>query len=150
MTIAGIYSLYLVGPRYVIFFLLFWLIVWALQIALAKLAQQKSKNVRQVMTFSAIILTLSPMLMWKLYPQEFSENANFVFSKAFWALFPAAGPADAIFGMIVPLGLSFAVFRALDLLIKVRLEILEPVSLGRTFYFRIFPSNSSSWADQRI
>ena len=78
--------------------------------------------------------------MWKLYPQEFSENANFVFSKAFWALFPAAGPADAIFGMIVPLGLSFAVFRALDLLIKVRLEILEPVSLGRTFYFGFFPA----------
>ena len=73
-----------------------------------------------------------------MFPKRFELETNRFFSQLLWRFFPGAGPSDAMFSFLLPLGLSFAVFRALDLLIKVRLELLEPISLGRTFYYGFF------------
>lgn len=46
---------------------------------------------------------------------------------------------DFLAGSVIPMGLSFFTFRALDLLLKNYLELLEPISLGRILYYGFFP-----------
>lgn len=53
---------------------------------------------------------------------------------------PWTGAIDRVRSLILPIGLSFATFRAIDQLIKVRLEIVEPLSPLRQFAFAFFPS----------
>jgi alginate O-acetyltransferase complex protein AlgI len=140
LTLIGIYALYLVGPRFVLFYFMFWVLVWALQFAMSRAASLGSMIRARVITTGIIMLALLPMLAWKIAPSGFAHEMNKAFSYALWSIAPAFGPADALFGLIVPLGLSYAVFRALDLLIKVRLELADPVSLGRVLYFGFFPA----------
>ena len=140
LALVGAYSLFLVGPRFVLLFIAYWFAVWLLQKAVVAIPGVRSPALQKAATAAILIAALAPMAVWKLFPKGFELESNRFFSKLLWQLFPSAGPSDAMFAFLLPLGLSFAVFRALDLLIKVRLELLEPIGLGRTFYYGFFPS----------
>lgn len=138
-TLTGAYLLYLVAPRFVLFFVLFWTVVWLLLKLMQRAEAMKNTKVAGLLTVFAIGIMLSPLLIWKLSPQMFTSAINESFSKALWTLFPQVGFADAIVAIGVPLGLSFTIFRALDLIIKVRLDLLPALDLGRVFYYGFFP-----------
>lgn len=136
---VGCYLLYLVSPRFVLFFIFYWLVIWLLQLRLGVLDTIQNKKLSIFATTSAICMALSPMVLWKLFPESFTLLLNEGFAKIFWFLFPGAGFADALAAIAAPIGLSFTVFRATDLLIKIRLGILDRLSLDRLMYYGLFP-----------
>ena len=138
-SIVGIYCLYLVAPRFVPFFIFYWTVIWALQYLMIYARSLTSKPFATILTTSVIVLVLSPMFLWKLFPTAFSIQINKVFAQFLWTIFPQAGVADAIIGLVVPLGLSFATFRALDTLFKIRLNVFQALSFDRILYFGLFP-----------
>jgi alginate O-acetyltransferase complex protein AlgI len=140
LTLTGVYVTFLVGPRFVMPVMFYWVLVWALQLFMGKSAKAPSSRMTMALTALALFAALSPMLAWKAFPEGFNYEANKFSSILLWKFFPELTPSDAMFGFLAPLGLSFAVFRALDLLIKARLGLLEPVSLPRVLYYGFFPS----------
>ena len=140
LTIIGFYLTYLVSPRFLLFFILYWSAVWLIQWPTQKIDGIKSKWLNRFFTTLSILLPLSPLLIWKLIPKDFTLAINEAFAKLLWYLFPGLGFADAIVTIAVPVGLSFAVFRALDLIIKIRLGFIKPISFDRVLYYGFFPS----------
>ena len=140
LTLTGIYVTFLVGPRFVMPVILYWVFVWALQLFMARSAKAASSRLNMALTTLALLAAVAPMLAWKALPEGFNYEANKFSSILLWKFFPALTPSDAMFGFLAPLGLSFAVFRALDLLIKARLGLLDAISLPRVLYYGFFPS----------
>ena len=138
-TLVGAYLLYLVAPRFVVFFFGFWIIVWLIQLGMSYLEDLENRYLSRLLTALGISIPLLPLFLWKLFPEFFIMNLNESFSKFLWTVFPSLGYADAIVAIAVPLGLSFSIFRALDMIIKVRLEQLDPLRIDRVLYYGFFP-----------
>lgn len=138
-ALAGLYLLYGQGPRMVPFFVGYWVIVWALQFLAAR-AEAWTGEVSTRAALAAIVLVpLAPMLAWKIAPDTVVPWFNKITAQLLWTATPGIGFADALVGLIVPLGLSFATFRAIDLLLKINLGLLQPLSFDRIFYYGLFP-----------
>ncbi len=138
-TIAGLYLLYAQAPRFLPFFIGYWVVVWLLQYLAAQVERLPAGVAAKLALTVAIVIPLAPMLAWKLTPETLVPQFNEYAAKLLWATVPGVGFADALVGIVVPLGLSFATFRALDLLLKIYLGLLPPLSLGRVLYFGFFP-----------
>lgn len=137
--LAGVYLLYFQAPRLLYFFLVYWVVVWALQ-ALAVRADKIRLNLGPSVAVAVFVgIALAPMLSWKIAPDFFVPLLNEVSAQALWTVVPGVGFLDSLIGVVVPLGLSFATFRALDLLLKVYLGLLEPISFDRVLYYGFFP-----------
>ena len=80
------------------------------------------------------------MVVWKLFPSWFVPGFNLHMDAAVDQLSHWVGSIDRVRDLILPIGLSFATFRAVDQLIKVRLEILPPLSPLQHFAYAFFPS----------
>jgi D-alanyl-lipoteichoic acid acyltransferase DltB (MBOAT superfamily) len=138
-TLAGLYLLYAQAPRFVPFFFGYWVVVWLLQHLAARAERQPRGAFAKLALAGAIVIPLAPMMAWKLVPAYFVPSLNELAAKLLWAAAPGVGFADALVGIVVPLGLSFATFRALDLLLKIYLGLLPPLSLDRVLYYGFFP-----------
>jgi alginate O-acetyltransferase complex protein AlgI len=136
---VGAYAMFCAAPRFLMFYTSYWVAVFVLQGFAGMLARKPPNRISPVLTVAIIVSALAPLLLWKLFPDRsltiFTANA----SQLFWSVFPSLGYVDALVGIAEPLGLSFAVFRAVDLIAKVRLGLLSSLSLGRVLYFGFFP-----------
>lgn len=136
IAVVGLYLLFLIAPRLALFYLVFWLAVLGLQQVLARSAGHRRELVVLWLGLAAALL---PMVAWKLAPVPFVVKFNLWSNEALrhgsiWlTLMDLARP------IIIPIGLSFATFRALDLLIKSNLGLVEPLSPGRVLAFGLFP-----------
>ncbi|BCH33749.1 hypothetical protein MesoLjLc_56790 [Mesorhizobium sp. L-8-10] len=136
-TLAGLYLIYAQAPRFLPFFIAYWVAVWLLQ-HLAAQAERRPSNANLALAV-VVVVPLAPMVAWKLAPAHFVPSLNEFAAKVLWAAAPGFGFADALVGIVVPLGLSFATFRALDLLLKIYLGLLPPLSFDRVLYYGFFP-----------
>ena len=132
----GAYLLFLVAPRLLAFYLPFWAVVFALQYLVAAVHPPRW---RTVALWFAILCTLAPMVLWKLFPTPFIIHFNLFFDARVDDLSPWLGAVDRVRDIILPVGLSFAAFRAVDLLVKVYLEISAPLSPTRLWAVGFFP-----------
>jgi alginate O-acetyltransferase complex protein AlgI len=132
---VGLYLLYLFAPRFVLLTLAFWVAVWVLQY----LAWMASRSGWAPVFLIVISIILLPMLLWKVSPVSFQDTVNIAGIRITYALAPFAVPADGTRETVIPLGLSFLTFRAIDLVVKVYLGLLAPLSLGRMLYYGLFP-----------
>ncbi|RNL63248.1 hypothetical protein EFK50_16280 [Nocardioides marmoriginsengisoli] len=137
LGLTGVYLTFLIAPRLLAFYVLFWLLVYVLQHA-ARLF--RDRRFSWLWTTLLIGLALAPMLTWKLFADWSVPEFNIQFNALVDWLNPWVGSIDRVRSLILPIGLSFATFRAVDQLIKVRLEIVEPLSPLRQFSFAFFPS----------
>jgi alginate O-acetyltransferase complex protein AlgI len=126
-------------PRLVPFFVGFWLIVWGLQYLAAKVESWPEGWAEKLVLVLVVLIPLAPMAAWKIAPDFFVPFLNEWSAKLLWAATPGLGFVDGMLALAVPLGLSFATFRALDLLLKNYLGLLEPVSVDRVLYYGFFP-----------
>lgn len=133
---AGIYMLYLEAPRMITFYLFFWLFVGLGQCLIAKEAKAWNKA---ILFWFFSLGVLLPMLIWKITPKYFFYGSNFCLHQVTSWLAPVYGEMDGNWPMLIPLGLSFSTFRALDLLIGAYLEIQESRSWGEILFFGFFP-----------
>lgn len=139
LILAGIYLLYVQAPRFVPFFIIYWLVVWLLQYWAAWAGRIKCAVGERAALFVLVAVPILPMLTWKIWPAMFIQEINHASATLLWAAVPQVGFVDALVGLAVPLGLSFVTFRALDLLLKTYLGLLEPTTLDRTMYYGLFP-----------
>jgi alginate O-acetyltransferase complex protein AlgI len=137
LGLTGAYLTFLIAPRLLLFFLLFWLGIFVLQHAAALWRDHRAG---WVWTTVLIVAALAPMVLWKLFPEWFVTGFNLRMDRGVNWLSPWVGAIDRVRNIILPIGLSFATFRAVDQLIKVRLEIVPPLTPLQQFSFGFFPS----------
>ncbi len=82
------------------------------------------------------------MVVWKLSPEWSVPEFNLKMNTAVNDFSPWLGAIDRVRNLILPIGLSFATFRAVDQIIKVRLEILQPLNAAAAVRVRLLPAGA--------
>jgi D-alanyl-lipoteichoic acid acyltransferase DltB (MBOAT superfamily) len=136
LTGTGMYLLYFIAPRLLLFYLVFWGLVFLLQNLVARFSQGRFSSPLLLVT---IAVTLAPMLLWKIVGDDFVLLFNLItdrgiklFSEWIWEI-------DLIRKIIIPVGISFATFRAIDLLIKTYVGRISKLTFDRVFFFGFYP-----------
>jgi len=135
-ALAGAYLLFLIAPRLLAFYTLAWLTVFVLQRVVVWSAE---KSVGLTLLWVGIALLLAPMIVWKLWFSEFNVAFNLWGNGIVEWFGPRLWTIDLAREIIIPIGLSFATFRAIDLLIKSYLGQVGALSLDRVLFYGFFP-----------
>lgn len=136
LIVTGGMLLFSIAPRLLIFYTLYWFVIWILQMLTAATCEKK---LAALVFWPSILVALAPMLAWKIVPFRFVSNFNIVTHNATWSLGMLIGQVDAVHRIILPMGLSFAAFRAADLLIQSFIGLQRPLTVDRCFLFGFFP-----------
>jgi D-alanyl-lipoteichoic acid acyltransferase DltB (MBOAT superfamily) len=136
LTLVGMYLLFLIAPRLLALYVPFWLVVFALQHFVAALPERRW---RPVGLTAAIVVILVPMVLWKLAPTWSVVQFNLRLDRLVDDVSPWLGAIDRVRDIILPIGVSFATFRAIDLVVKVSVGITDPLSASRLLAFGFFP-----------
>lgn len=136
LALAGMYLLFLIAPRLLAFYVPFWLAVFILQHIIGRVPEHRWRPWALGLAISAV---LAPMVLWKVFPTQFIIHFNVILQQRLDAVSPYLGAIDRIRDIILPIGLSFATFRAIDLMIKVSLGVHRPLSASRMAAFAFFP-----------
>ena len=135
LTLAGAYLLYFIAPRLLLFYAVFWSLVYVLQQLVARAGAGSSMPL-----MGSLVLLLAPMVSWKLVREDFSIAFNVVSHDALEMLSASLANIDFARDVIAPVGLSFATFRGVDLLIKSYLGQIRALSYERVLFYGFFPA----------
>ena len=141
MICAGMYMIYIIAPRLVVFYALFWLLVYFTQ-RFAFSQKNISRNTGISLRIAALCVMpflVLPLLAWKTLGDRFTFNFIDYLNSATSVLSTRLWEIDTLRLLVVPLGLSFATFRAIDLLVKRYLETIPPLSLSQVMFYGFFP-----------
>lgn len=136
MTLTGAYLLFLIAPRLLLFYICFWVAIAILQRIVAATGERKGGG--YILAVS-ILATLAPMVIWKLWPADFTIWFNSFFDAGVFHASGYLGAIDAFRAIILPIGLSFATFRAIDLLIQSHLGTVDALAPDRVLFYGFFP-----------
>ncbi len=136
LTVLGIYLVFLIAPRLAIFYAVFWTVVAIFQRLLARLGERAYASLALTATIVALLV---PLVAWKIVPESFIIWFNLTFNQVAWDLSSYFGGIDAVRDIILPIGLSFAVFRAIDLLVQTSLGTIEALPPSMVYFFGFFP-----------
>jgi alginate O-acetyltransferase complex protein AlgI len=137
LGLTGCYLLFLIAPRLLALYLFFWLGIYVLQLGATL---WRDRRASWVWTTVLVLGALAPMVIWKLFPHWSVVSFNTDMNGFVDWLSPWTGAIDRVRNLILPIGLSFATFRAVDQLVKVRLEILSPLKPAQQFAYAFFPT----------
>ncbi|MCI5060504.1 MAG: hypothetical protein MRY79_05465 [Alphaproteobacteria bacterium] len=136
LAFMGAYLLYFIAPRLVLFYVLFWLVIYVLQRLVCFTTDKKFGT---AVFWISLLTCLAPMIFWKLNYEEFSTSFNLITNDLLSYLSNTIWTIDLARAIIIPIGLSFATFRAADLLIKSWLGKFEKLSALDIFFYGLFP-----------
>jgi D-alanyl-lipoteichoic acid acyltransferase DltB (MBOAT superfamily) len=136
LTLVGVYLLFVIAPRLALFYAAFWMGVFVLQRVLAR---WRDGDASTMVMWVSVVVALTPMVVWKLWPAGFVLEFNLALNGWLRTLAGPVGQMDAIRQIILPLGLSFATFRAVDLLVQTYLGAVDGLPLDRLLFFGFFP-----------
>lgn len=136
LTLGGIYLMYFIAPRLVVFYLIFWCMVYMLHRLLVMLEQRGGAG---PFFWFSIALPLLPMVAWKFLGDPFNYDFNLILNGMLKPLSRNLWEIDMSRDLLTPLGISFAAFRAVDFLIKTYLGKLEGLSFGQVMFYGLFP-----------
>jgi D-alanyl-lipoteichoic acid acyltransferase DltB (MBOAT superfamily) len=136
LIFLGIFLLATLAPRLALFYLCLWTLVWLIQQGLPGLPKGAS---RRLGLAAAIIFLLTPLVWWKLYSASFLAYYNLYFNALTSHLSSSLGLIDLIKPVIIPLGISFSIFRAIDLLVQTHIGALGRQRLIDVFTYGFFP-----------
>lgn len=136
LALTGCYLVFLIAPRLALFYVVFWTLVVVLQRFIAWYGERARAG---VVLGAAVVVLLSPLVIWKLLPDDFVVWFNVTFNDLAWTISPLLGGVDAVRDVVLPIGLSFAIFRAIDLLIQTSLGTIDALPPGRIYFFGFFP-----------
>lgn len=132
IIIMGFICLWAVAPRILLFYFCYWLIVWLI----SKVIHRLKSN---IIFLLSIITLLTPMIGWKLWTSEFLMLSNFIPHLIIWEFARPIGEIDLISEILIPIGLSFTTFRAIDLVVQVKAGLIEKpptyINLNRYAFF---------------
>ena len=136
LTLTGAYLLFFIAPRLVVFYIGGWACVYLLQQLVARTGEDR-RGIYAL--WSSILILLAPMVTWKLTYQQFNIDFNVVGNQLVSLFGAGVWELDLARQIIIPIGLSFATFRAIDLIIKSYLGQIGPLSFDRVMFFGFFP-----------
>ena len=136
LALVGLYLLWQIAPRLALFYLVFWLAVFLLQRLVALVGERRGSA---WVLGASILLMLAPMVTWKVFTQPFILDFNLWSNQSLLSLSSRAGAIDLAKEIILPLGLSFSTFRAIDLVIKTFLGVFDGLRLDEVLFFGFFP-----------
>jgi D-alanyl-lipoteichoic acid acyltransferase DltB (MBOAT superfamily) len=136
LATLGAALLYFVAPRLAILYLAYW--AWAGGLSRLMLRFRDAEHATTVM-WACVLGALAPMLFWKLAPTVALPAFAWAGHQSIAALSDTLGYLDAHRGLLLPLGLSFATFRALDLILQTYLGSLDRVPFGRVLAYGFCP-----------
>lgn len=136
LTLAGIYLMYFIAPRLVLFYLIFWCVIYFMQRLLALL---ETRGGAGAFFWLSVALPLAPMVAWKLVGDQFNYDFNLILNGWLKSLSLNLWEIDMSRDLLTPIGISFAAFRAVDLLIKTYLGKLGGLSFDRVMFYGFFP-----------
>lgn len=134
--IVGCYLLYLIAPRLAILYILFWTSIFLLQNIIVYFSKSKHAN---LILWLGLCILISPMILWKLWYIEFSTSFNLWGNFLTQIISTRLNEIDFARSIIIPIGLSFATFRGIDLLVKSYIGRFKALSLDRVFFYGFFP-----------
>ncbi|MEM9200694.1 MAG: MBOAT family O-acyltransferase [Actinomycetota bacterium] len=137
LTALGAYLIFSIAPRLLVFYVIFWTVVVGLQRLIAWYGERPRAG---LVLGASIISLLAPLVIWKLIPDTFVVWFNVQFNEIAWDISSFIGAIDEVRDVILPIGMSFAVFRAIDLLIQTNLGALDGLSPGRIYFYGFFPT----------
>jgi D-alanyl-lipoteichoic acid acyltransferase DltB (MBOAT superfamily) len=136
LTLGGMYLMYFIAPRLVLFYVIFWGMVYMLHRLLGMLEQRGGAG---PFFWLSVALPLLPMVAWKLIGEPFNYDFNLILNGMLKPLSRNLWEIDMSRDLLTPLGISFASFRAVDLLVKTYLGKLEGLSFGQVMFYGFFP-----------
>ncbi len=137
MILAGIYLIWFIAPRLVLFYLIFWSIVFIAH--RTAFEEGKSKRALVALGYVGVAAIALPMLAWKIDSSGFLDFFSNWSNRALEQLSTKVWEIDLVKPLIVPIGLSFATFRAIDLLIKTYLGKLRGLTYDQVLFYGFFP-----------
>jgi D-alanyl-lipoteichoic acid acyltransferase DltB (MBOAT superfamily) len=136
LSLCGAWLLFTLAPRLLLFYLAYWLLLFGLQRLAAMSHETRAAS---WVLGGGLLLALAPLLLWKLFPYEGVVGFNLHLHRALNLLWAGMGSVDASKNILIPVGLSFASFRAADMLIQTRLGLLGPLRLSRLMCYGLYP-----------
>ncbi|MBK6896662.1 MAG: hypothetical protein IPH06_08740 [Alphaproteobacteria bacterium] len=144
---GGSYILFFIAPRLAIFYSLYWISIAALQRfvffcehrALIRRHDPSAATLSLLVFWLSVIFAFLPMLYWKIdewalvtFYTLHTNDALFFINRTIWEI-------DLTRNIYGPIGLSFATFRALDLIIKTYIGVIGKLSFDRVLFYGFFP-----------
>jgi alginate O-acetyltransferase complex protein AlgI len=135
-SLAGAYLLFLIAPRLMVFYVAMWMVVAGMQRIIFFTAERRFG----LQFFWAIVLcVLAPMVSWKTVGEPFDIDFVMFTNRVVELISRPLWEIDMSREIVPAIGLSFATFRALDLLIKTFVGRLGLLSLDRVLFYGLFP-----------
>lgn len=136
-SLLGAFLLWSIAPRLLLFYVIFWVIIWLIHLIVERTSETRAGPA--TLTISTIVL-VSALVVWRLAEASFIVRFNLDLNTAL-GIFPTrVSDVDLTRSIITPIGLSFAIFRAIDLLVQTNLGLIERRPLGDVLYTGFFPS----------
>jgi len=136
LAALGCALLYFVAPRLVVLYLGYWLLIAVLSRVMLRYRDSAHAT---VIMWGCVLGALAPMLFWKAAPAIALPAYAWGGHVTVAALSGALGHVDAHRSLLLPLGLSFATFRALDLILQTYLGSLDRLPLARLAAYGLCP-----------
>ena len=147
LGLTGAYLLFLVAPRLLLLYVVFWLGVYVLQLAATLWRDRRRAGCGPR---SSWCQPWRRWCVWKLAAEWFVVGFNLHMNGFVDWLSPWTGAIDRVRNLILPIGLSFATFRAVDQLIKVRLEIVPPLNPLQSVRLRLLSDRPDHRTRDRV
>ncbi len=129
--------MFYVAPKLLLLYLVFWPLGYALVVLLRK---QSEKSDGSLYLGAAVVAALLPLVLWKLFSHEFEAQLNQLSRGFLLHVFEPFAQTDAVKSAVIPVGLSFATFRLIDVMVQTHLGLVQKISFLRFMYFGFFPS----------
>lgn len=135
---TGLILTFYISPRLLVFFVVYWLVVhvivrwWAGRV-------DAEDDPDPLVFLTAIALMLLPLLWWRLSEAQFLATMTTQLNDLLRFLAPQIGAIDRS-ATVLPVGMSFGIFRAIDLLIKTSLGVESKLKHSEMFAYAFFPS----------
>jgi len=136
LTATGAFLLFAIAPRLAVFYILFWISAW---LGHRWLAAQNAPPQPGAIFFVLVAVFLAPMVTWKLVTEPFTIQFNLILHSWVGLFSPWLEQLDAVRDILAPIGLSFATFRAVDLLIQTHVGLIGRLSFERVLFYGLFP-----------
>ena len=136
LSLAGAYLLYFIAPRLLIFYLAFWTLTFILH---RFVVYGKRHELGALPLWLSMLTLISLMVTWKFVGVEFSIVFNVLTHDLLEAASDGLSAVDYAHDIIIPVGLSFASFRGVDLLVKSHVGQVGLLSYGRVLFYGFFP-----------
>lgn len=136
LVFACLIGIFYIAPRLFIFYIPFWLVVASLATAMQKL---RAQIIQRGLLVISILTGVAILLAYKLEPSKFWLFWNHGLGMKLHQIWPDLGAVDVLRDILLAVGLSFAIFRAIDLLVKIYIGKLSDVRFRDVIFYGFFP-----------